>query len=796
MDHLKNIFISDGENSSPAMRATSRIFLCFLLAVSCQSSGPGPGLSPILPDRSESAAVVFVARPKVSGGADISSGARALMESFLTAGGLAVIPSSDIIRLNTLLGSDENDPAALCEYSGADACIVPEITIQADQATVSLRWLSRDENELVVQTPGPSRDVSQLLYRTFVLMMEEARNQKLIREGFWSAQNQNDASRMVKPQMDSLKAFSRGLDLEKENSSLATIEYRKALAIDPDFLLPYARLFYTCYESMAYPAYAEGDITNQTRVRLDADTVVPLGLAFRDLGVNALRKGWTTAAEAYFRRTMTLLSTGRREANIAGVLALYGLADLSLKGRNNMGSLYFSHAAQMLLETMGGLRTFLSLEGEIRLGSAYIIDAKNILALYSYNRALDHISRPGLESYTQAALVRADLGSAKLRSGDRDGAIEDYESAMEILSNLEMTNSHLYLSVLLHYGIVQRLSGNLKDAETSFNHVLTSAKILGLDQTSLYGEAAQSAGLMASFRGDEARGRYLTSVGQEILNRNGGLRDSPDFFSLENLPVKNELEMLLDEGRLLSSYCESFNFALHSRQIQARTYEGRLDDTNVLLKDLLDEKKTDDEALTRLRTQFILRADVSGAGIVFVDIGPAIANLASPAVTTVSIARDFPAMEVIAMDLPEQVAIFRQTVAPVLRNRLLSFPNFNVVSGNGVHPFSETITDQARWIKSEKTPSALNGRPIIFRAANSIDIYETWDSNRAALARLAGDFPESPILYLFNRSILFKPARSHRFRIIGIISPAGFDHMYETFDRHGEKAYMLSSSVY
>src|SRR6185369_7527503 len=103
-------------------------------------------------------------------------------------------------------------------------------------------------------------------------------------------------------------AYSRGLDKEQWNAAEATVEYRKALAIDPDFILPYARLFYTCYESHPYPVFAEGDIITQNRVRLDSDNVVWLAMAFRDLGNNAMRRGWTAAAETYFRRSITLLS--------------------------------------------------------------------------------------------------------------------------------------------------------------------------------------------------------------------------------------------------------------------------------------------------------------------------------------------------------------------------------------------------------------------------------------------------------------------------------------------------------
>jgi len=737
----------------------------------------------------------LIADPLVSGNREIGAGIQSLTESFFSAAGLPFIPSRDIEILNSF-PPDENDSASACLRAGVDACITPVIEFRGESVRVALRWRTKAGEEIESSpVESPSRELSQSLYQAFVSLMEGAKNRGQIPDGAWNADSQLSAARAVRPQTDALAAYSRGLDREITNPVEATAEYRKALVIDPDFILPYARLFYTCYESNIYPNYAEADILTQTRVRLDAGSVVWLSLAFRDLGVNALRRGWTGAADTFFRRALALLAISRKEATIPGVLALYGLGDIALKGKNSVGALYYAHIAQRVLESLGASGSYLFMEGEIRLGSSYLIDNKTSLSLYSYNRALELAGRLGLEKSAHPYLIQGDLGLLHMRNGDTQSAILAYDSSIGGLSRLGLANTSLYLTLLSHMGNAQRMSGNVREAEITYGRIMSGAKILGLDQSILNADAMYSAGVLSNIRGDAARAQYLLISSQEILNRLGMERTAVEYVPLELLPVRVHPGLMAEEARLLASYCGAFVYSAHARVIQARTYEGRLDDTNVFLKDLLDERKTNDSGLGMLREKFFSKPDPSGRGVIFVDIGPAIANLTSPGVTAVSIARDFPSMTVVAIDLPEQVDIFKTSVDSTLRNRVLAFPNFYVLAGNGVFPIFDQFGDRAKWVKSFEIPADLNGRPFVFRAANSIDIYESWNANREALARIARDFPASPILYLFNRSILFKPVGSSSFKIIGIVSQAGFDHQNETFDRKGDAAYILSPSA-
>ena len=87
------------------------------------------------------------------------------------------------------------------------------------------------------------------------------------------------------------------------------------------------------------------------------------------------------------------------------------------------------------------------------------------------------------------------------------------------------------------------------------------------------------------------------------------------------------------------------------------------------------------------------------------------------------------------------------------------------ISGDGLKPLRDQLKDVP-----------LEDYPIVIRAANSIDIYCKWGPVRNALIKMAEDFKQNPTLLLFNREILFKPAGSTKWRIIGQVSTRGFQH--------------------
>lgn len=83
---------------------------------------------------------------------------------------------------------------------------------------------------------------------------------------------------------------------------------------------------------------------------------------------------------------------------------------------------------------------------------------------------------------------------------------------------------------------------------------------------------------------------------------------------------------------------------------------------------------------------------------------------------------------------------------------------------------------------------------MIIRAANSIDIYCKWKDVKPALARIAVEFVDQPILFLFNKEILLKNAGDTNWHIVGKISDMGFNHKDDKLSRNGQPPYKLDTS--
>jgi hypothetical protein len=183
--------------------------------------------------------------------------------------------------------------------------------------------------------------------------------------------------------------------------------------------------------------------------------------------------------------------------------------------------------------------------------------------------------------------------------------------------------------------------------------------------------------------------------------------------------------------------------------------------------------------------------DAKGKNVVFIDIGPAIANDKNPGVTAVTLAEDFPSMQVIGLDLPEQVEIFLTKINPDKVENVKSYKNFFILAGDGTLPLREQIQNGNWAWKDRKKPVIDKQAPVVIRMANSIDIYFPWSINRKVLNDISIDFESNPVLIFFNRSILYKASGSNKFKMIGYVSVRGFWHQDESLDRLGESPYTL-----
>ncbi len=751
-----------GTTTRAAMAESPRITT--LVSVRCT---PGSreleaGLSALLRDHLEA-----IAEIDVVDGHDLALAARAT--------GDTVDGGGEILRR----GGIDSSLELVCAPRGSQIEVTATLRFSASGKTINTGSM-----DIALRTAG------HIPFQVITTLFSRALDKGLLPGSIYTPADQSLLSRLVRPQYGTLLAYGRALLVERTDPMRATALLREALVIDPDFYPAYARLYYTCYVLLANPYPAEGDITTQARVRLNSVEGIWIARAFYDLAVSVREKGWYNVAEVYYKRSLFLLKSGGKEKSLLSAMSLARLGESYLSLGNNLLAMYYIQTAREMMEGQGLAGNIFNRINLVRLCTIYSMDGKPDVALWLIDRA-DRLAGGGADSLF-SALTRANAGTALWKKGDTEKAVREYRRSRNLLKEKNITHSLMYASLLLNEAHALRSTGDIRNAEDSYTAVTTHARILGLENTQIYVDALSGLGTTSTARGDAYAAQNYYRIAYQMQLR-VGVRQQTEFVSVSQIPTMSQLGFTEEEAAKVASFTGAFSYDLHSRAVQARTYAGRLDDTNVLLKDLLDVTKNSDPILADLRTKLLgYSVRPGGEGVHFVDIGPAIANLTSPGVTAVSVARDFPAMSVIALDLPAQVEIFRTIVDPSLRHRVLDFPNFHVISGDGVVSLKDQFGNADLWLEPRKGRRSIRpGDPVVLRAANSIDIYISWPRIEESMIRIGADFYENPVLYFFNRSLLFKPANSGRFSIIGTISKAGFDHMYETFDRGGEGAYTL-----
>lgn len=230
-------------------------------------------------------------------------------------------------------------------------------------------------------------------------------------------------------------------------------------------------------------------------------------------------------------------------------------------------------------------------------------------------------------------------------------------------------------------------------------------------------------------------------------------------------------------------------YSEHPPAILNRTLPHRHEDDEFLLRDILDHRKETSE-LQALRALLFPKGEKTPS---FIDIGPGIANQGAPATTGREIAELFPEMPVVLLDLESEVERFQALIPQPQKDKLLGKRNIHIVKGDGLRPLKEQLEDPDKNLfnKTAPLPKIKKGQTIIIRAANSIDIYCPWSAVKPALARMAEDFMDNPVLLLFNREIIFKAEGSTVWTIVGRTSNRGFDHDTNKLERKGHPPYVL-----
>lgn len=290
--------------------------------------------------------------------------------------------------------------------------------------------------------------------------------------------------------------------------------------------------------------------------------------------------------------------------------------------------------------------------------------------------------------------------------------------------------------------------------------------------------------IWAGFIKHEAQKKIGRSV-ETVLDQSKGARDAlaDSIEETESLAEADPNFILTkDEERRLEGYSkERVNFKRPENI--SRTYEGRHQDQEQFLSDLMEGKKL--SALNKA-------AFPNGVNdAIFVDIGPGLATqrlnekkeLEKPGITQREIAERFPNIPTVGIELPDQVNLFMgkqegYKVNEEGKKEFIEHPNVHVISGDGLKPLPE------QWNSNENNPFPDKQRPqitsnttLIFRSANAIDVYADWKKDsKPALAKIAEDYKANPAIFLFNREIMLKPAGSSKWEIVGQVSQRGFQH--------------------
>ncbi|WCL50487.1 tetratricopeptide repeat protein [Leptospira sp. GIMC2001] len=286
----------------------------------------------------------------------------------------------------------------------------------------------------------------------------------------------------------------------------------------------------------------------------------------------------------------------------------------------------------------------------------------------------------------------------------------------------------------------------------------------------------------------------LLNGSQEVLNLESL---EPETFETKNTYSIPSQDILTEpELTLLRSFTGKYRIGGQTQEIRARTYSDRLEDHDIFLSMLLGKKQSTSPEMTQLKKLLKIQPKHrTGEDIVFIDIGPALGNLTQPAITSISLARLFPNMNMVLLELPEEVNFFFTKTEQTARDNLLAYDNIRIISGDGVTPLKNWFASPKGWVLENRSIPKITNKLIILRAANSIDIYEPFSKVYPFLESIVKDYSDETVILFFNRTILVKPKYLNRFMIVGSQSLRGFYHNSQSLDRQGDPPYWLSSTA-
>ncbi|MBX7057370.1 MAG: tetratricopeptide repeat protein [Leptospirales bacterium] len=707
----------------------------------------------------------------------------------------------------------------------AEAPIVDETGSSGD-ADLALRWrysedgqrvraelqivdLRRDRSWSAGRVEGLRSAPGEMAYQMARAWLEAIDEHELNSRAL-DAEDRREMDLRFRPSLQPYELFARALTVEEQQPLLALALYRRALAMEP--------YFSEARDRAAVAAYRGGPFAYRQRRDLEFDLKRQLRSGRRDLshyaqqlgavGLSRDRQGDAAGAQYLLMQALRCWSAAGRLQSFESLRMQNELGRLQLEVQSSAA------AYRQLAEVRRGLdRAGFHVGPVSRLNLQLLASAA--AATGRYSEALEHFDRlaeeaapESAEDGLQSALL--DYNRAAMRAaasgGDLQMALIESRRAAAVFHERGWDNSELAIENLNNQAAILRRLNQWDQSESLFEKSRQRLRMLGLENASIYPSVIRNLSRLRALQGDSYNAQRLGRQAQlaarhDYQRRWTRVRSVLQSGDLSVAGVRTSLQtpsgadsfFTADEEDQVRSFTGAFRADRHPQHILSRTYAGRLDDTNVFLFDLLN-RSGDSAPMQALRKVMIAGGDSDGRGLLFVDIGPAIANATEPAVTTRSLARDFPAMQVVALDLPEQVSIFEFRLPEAQRRLVLQHPNLQVLAANGFDPLLSQMRIPARWRRSDRQamiPS--EGQAIVLRAANSIDIYGQWSQIRGVFSSLGQEFEESPVLFFFNQSILYKAPDQRRFAIIGFLSVRGFHHNVNSLDRGGDPPYTLAA---
>lgn len=699
---------------------------------------------------------------------------------------------------------------------GADLIVSVRYQIEQERLRAELtitnarsgRKYVADEIEGLRSAPG------QFVYAVASAFFETAVEEDLT-PTLLSPDEQRELERRFRPTREPFEFFARGLERERHAPAEAALQYRRALALEPYFLEARDRAFFAAYRSARNARLAMRllNLDYAAQLRSGRTDLINYGALLAELAFSRQYGGDVAGAGMLFLRALSALRAAGAGDSADAALCLNALGAMQLDRQAYLPAYNYLAEARRLFDLNALPASAANDDNLAALAATATLAGRRSVALDAFARLEKSYARTGQNDATEGALLRYNRALVRLRdpAGDATLVRGDLAEARRIFFRNGWVNSELYIECLVNEAIAEKRAGDLDQAEAKLERARLQLRMLGLENASIYPATLANLARLRALRGDRYNANRLALQARRALRhdykrrwtltrsilaiedmRAAGLR------LLQHTPAGSDIFYTRDEEDQVRGWTGAFRIERHHQGIVSRTYAGRLDDTNVLLFDLFNDRQRSSPGLNRLRDMLVGgSASLDGRGLVFVDIGPAIANLNHPAITTQSIARDFPAMRVIAFDLPAQVDFFFRHVSRANQERVRAFANLHVVAGDGFLPLYAQLQSDAAWRLTDREPARPRpGQPVVLRAANSIDIYGRWDQVAPVLRNIAADFKDSPLLFFFNQSLLMKPRGETRFRVVGFLSVRGFHHNVNSLDRGGDPPYTLPGDLF